>query len=170
MNIQEMPFERLVELHHPLILHVLRSVHIYREHDIYYQVGLIGLWEAQTRFNTEKGSFSTFAFSTIRGKVLASLSKENQFHDRNLTTQYDSQLDVIDESAEVEIEEDILTTYCEGLSENQLKWVKGKFIEDKKNKDIALEHGVTEQAVKSWGREAMKKLRQNIEEMDSSIT
>lgn len=158
MNVKEMPFEQLVELYHPLVLKVIQSLHIYKDHEVFYQVGLIGLWEAQTRFIPEKGSFSTFAFSTMKGRILDSLKKDTRFYERHQTVDSE-ELDIADVNASTDIDDDILETYCVGLSENQRKWVRGKIIEDKKLKDIANEFGVTEQAVKSWGREALKKLR-----------
>lgn len=161
-----MSFEELVEVHRPLILHILKTLHIYKDHDNYYQVGLVGLWEAQSRYNSEKGAFSTFAFSIIRGRVLSSLTKENQFYTRFLPTEHDEQLDSSEESSELNLEEDILTTYCLDLTENQRKWIIGKIIQDKKIKDIALEHSVTEDAVKTWRREALKKLRKTVAGMD----
>ncbi|WP_193534016.1 sigma-70 family RNA polymerase sigma factor [Cytobacillus luteolus] len=167
LDIQKMSFDELVEVHRPLILHVLKTLHIYKDHEVYYQVGLVGLWEAQSRYNPEKGAFSTFAFSIIRGRVLSSLTKENQFYTRYQPTEHEEQLDAAyDESSEIKPEEDILTTYCFDLTENQRKWVIGKIIEDKKIKDIALEHGVTEDAVKTWRREALKKLRKTVAGMD----
>jgi RNA polymerase sigma factor (sigma-70 family) len=162
-----MSFEEVVEVHSPLILHILKTLHVYKDHEIYYQVGLVGLWEAQSRYNPDKGAaFATFAFSIIRGRILSSLTKENQYYTRFQPTEHEEQLDAFDESSEIKLEEDILTTYCSDLTENQRKWVVGKIIEDKKIKDIALEHGVSMEAVKTWRREALKKLRKTVAGMD----
>ncbi|WP_204524666.1 hypothetical protein [Litchfieldia alkalitelluris] len=46
---------------------------------------------------------------------------------------------------------------------NQRKWVQKRIIEDKRIVDIAKEEGVTSEAVKSWGKAAVKKMKRMVE-------
>ena len=66
-------------------------------------------------------------------------------------------------------ENELVSQYCEGLSHNQRKWVQKKIIEDKRVTDIAKEEGVSTEAVKSWGKEALKKIRRNFDRVQSSL-
>nr|WP_309098394.1 sigma factor-like helix-turn-helix DNA-binding protein [Fredinandcohnia onubensis] len=59
-------------------------------------------------------------------------------------------------------EVDLIELYGEKLTKNQVKWVQGRIIEDKSYKEIAIEHGVTVESVKSWGKQAVKNLREII--------
>lgn len=46
-----------------MIYQIIRSLHIYKNEEEFYQIGLIGLWEAQQRFDEQKGRFFNFAYS-----------------------------------------------------------------------------------------------------------
>ncbi|MCA1031378.1 sigma-70 family RNA polymerase sigma factor [Bacillus timonensis] len=167
MCIRELPFEELEKEYKPILIKVMKSLNLYRDFDSFYQVALIGLWEAQMRFNEERGTrFSTFAFTTVRGKLLDELNKENKYYDHAQPLSDEILSEIVDTQADVPLEEEIVTLYSKDLSPNQLKWFTGKFIEDKKLADIAREEGVTVEAVKSWGREAKKKIRRNALEME----
>lgn len=141
----------------------MKKLHLYRDHEAFYQIGLIALWEAHCRFDPKKGGFSTFAYSTIRGRLLEYLTKENQFYDRfcqGLPSEEGFHLE--DPNPNLPFESDTMEHYCTGLSDNQRKWVQKRIIEDKRIIDIAKEEEVTTDAVKSWGRAAIKKMRMNI--------
>ncbi|WP_189655210.1 sigma-70 family RNA polymerase sigma factor [Bacillus sp. HNG] len=156
-----MEFEELVEQYKPLIFRVIKRLRLYGDKDTFYQIGLIGLWDASTRFDLEKGvEFSTFAYSTIRGKLLDHLKKEARYRERYQPTGELIFLSLTDSSMGNSL--DLIEEYGEGLTDNQKKWVQGRIIEDKSYKAIADEHGVTVDSVKSWGRQAVKKLRKII--------
>ncbi|MDR4890108.1 sigma-70 family RNA polymerase sigma factor [Fredinandcohnia sp. QZ13] len=156
-----MAFEELAEQYKPLIFQVIKSLRLYGDKETFYQIGLIGLWEASTRFAPEKGvEFSTFAYSTIRGKLLDHLKKEALHRERCQPT---GELLILSPTEGSNgYSPDLIEEYSEGLTDNQVKWVQGRIIEDKSYKEIADEHGVTVESVKSWGRQAVKKLRKII--------
>ncbi|MEH7235353.1 sigma-70 family RNA polymerase sigma factor [Bacillus sp. JJ1562] len=156
-----MEFEELAEQYKPLIFQVIKSLRLYGDRETFYQIGLIGLWEASTRFDSGKDArFSTFAFSTIRGKLLDHLKKEARYQEHCQPLGEQIFLKIADFSDGYSV--DLIEEYGEGLTENQVKWIQGRIIEDKNYKEIAAEHGVTVESVKSWGRQAIKKLRQII--------
>lgn len=145
-----------------MIHHIIRSLSLYKEIDQYYQTGLIALWEASRSFNHEAGTaFSTYAYATIRGRLLTQLKKETEFAERHLANENQSILErtTITENP---LSTMIIASYCEGLSESQTKWVMAHFIEQKKTSEIAQESGVSKETVKTWRKEALKRMRGRI--------
>ncbi|MDP4171531.1 MAG: sigma factor, partial [Bacillota bacterium] len=60
-------FEELSEQYTPMIHKIMNTLHIFKNKEEFYQLGLIALWEANERFDPQKGSFTTFAYSYIKG-------------------------------------------------------------------------------------------------------
>lgn len=156
-----MEFEVLAERYTPLIFQVIKRLQLYGDRETFFQIGLIGLWEASTRFDPDKGvEFSTFAYSTIRGKLLDHLKKEVRYQE-HCQPSGEQLFNNIADGADY-FSTDIIELYGRNLTENQVKWVQGRIIEDKSYKEIAEEHGVTVESVKSWGKQAIKKLRKTV--------
>jgi RNA polymerase sigma factor (sigma-70 family) len=147
-----------------IIKSAIKDLHIYKNLDEYYQEGLIGFWEAYERFDPTKGaSFRTFAYRTIRGKLLTYLkrAKRNEDHEAVLS---DTVIEITaDVQTEAPFESEIISRYCIGLTDAQKKWVYKSFIEDKGPMQIAGEEGVSLETVKSWRRYALQKMKRNIE-------
>lgn len=163
----DVPFEILEEEFKPLVLTVMKSLSLYRELDTFYQIGLIGLWEASTRFVPEKGvQFSTFAYTTIRGKLLDQLKRERRYTEFHQAIGEEHTSTLIDNHIDQPFEDEWINVYSKQLTTNQLKWLKGRIIEDKSNQEIATEHNVTVEAVKSWAKSAKKKLRAMMSECE----
>ncbi|WP_010677071.1 sigma-70 family RNA polymerase sigma factor [Bacillus timonensis] len=153
-----MEFEELAEQYKPLIFQVIKNLRLFGDKETFYQIGLIGLWEASTRFDPRKGvEFSTFAFSTIRGKLLDHVKKEVRYKEHCQLSGEELFMQVADGSGSYST--NLIEAYGKGLTDNQVKWVQGRIIEDKSYKEIAAEHGVSVESVKSWGKQAVKKLR-----------
>jgi RNA polymerase sigma factor (sigma-70 family) len=106
--------------------------------------------------------FQTFAYKTIRGKLLTHLKRAVKKEECELTFTESMQETTIDEQAPIPFEVEHLSSYCEGLSEAQKKWVYKAFLEDKEPKQIAAEEGVRLETVKTWRRYALQKIRSNI--------
>ena len=77
-------FDELVEQFTPMIYHVIRSLNIYKNEDEFYQTGVIALWEAHQRFDPDKGKFSTYAYSYMKGKMMTELTKHTRVEERNV--------------------------------------------------------------------------------------
>jgi len=152
-------FEELVEQYTPMIHRILQSLMIYRNKDEFYQTALIGLWEAQKGFNAEKGNFTNYAFSYIKGKLLLELTKSSRYEAGNVYPKEEYWEMVEGGCSELPLEVETLLSYCDGLSEKEIKWVAATFVEDLSVKEIAVREGVSVSAVKQWKVSALKKLR-----------
>ncbi|WP_246942814.1 sigma-70 family RNA polymerase sigma factor [Bacillus pinisoli] len=159
----EFSFEQVVEKESWLIKSVIKNLHIYKELDDYYQEGLIGLWEAYQRYDSSIGaSFRTFAYYTIRGKLLTRLKKRKKQEDREATLSDAVTETLIDEWANQPFELETVLSYCRDLTESQRKWVLMTIIEGKRPREIAEEEQVSIETVKSWRRYALQKMRKNM--------
>ncbi|WP_017756520.1 sigma-70 family RNA polymerase sigma factor [Calidifontibacillus oryziterrae] len=156
---QNQSFEEVLQQFEPLVKKQISALRIYKNHDEFFQIGLIGLWEAYCRYNPEKGPFPPFAQATVRGKLLTHIKKENR-HAEHQAELSDEMLEVVaDPSPSQMLEREIVLSYCHGLTANQRKWVIYGIIENKKPKEIAELEGVPVSHVKVWRRDALQKLR-----------
>lgn len=152
----------------PMVKKQILSLQVYKNQEEFFQIGLIGLWEAYQRFDPEKGPFPAFAQKTVRGKMQQHMKERSRFEQRN-TTISDEMLEFIeDPKLDLPLERETILSYCEGLSEKQLTWVKYAIIENRKIREIAEIEGVDAERIKSWRREALKKMLKNYQEIHSS--
>lgn len=154
-------FEHVAEAYKPMIFSIMRKLHITKEYDEYYQLGLIALWEAYQNFQPDKGSFSSFAYKKIYWKIVSNLRKQ-------LRTQSNECL-MAEESpylsaSSYKNQYDFYTTLesiLHDLTPLQKAWVTGYIYEGKSLKEIAQEQGVSVGAVKQWRIKTLQKLRKN---------
>ena len=160
VNIKDLPFEEVLKRFEPVIKKQLLQLRIYKDHEEYYQIGRIALWHAFDRFNPERGNFSTYAISSIRGYMLNHLNKENLFNERHC---FDS-TDVIGNIADTgtPIEKDQLEPYLQYLSSREKTWAYETFVLGKKQQEIAADYNVSVHTVKGWRKSALAKLRKAI--------
>jgi len=160
---QEETFEKVLHRYESMIKKQLISLNIYKNHDEFFQIGRIALWEACLRYDPNKGNFSSFAYVTVRGKMLEHLRKENRYEQRNRLTMEMKQLDRPDRQAENMLDKEIFLSYLAPLSEKQKIWAKESIVNQKTPSEIAREYGTSAEAVKSWRKEALKTLRKKAE-------
>lgn len=144
-----------------MIHRIIRSLNLYKDTDSYYQIGLIALWEASLQYNPNKGSFVSYVYTTIRGRMLHHLHKEGTFSRRHASFDDPSLLE-IEEEHHPPLEADIIASYCEHLAESEAKWVKAHFLEDKTIHEIAAAEKVSIDTVKTWKKRALRKLRDKL--------
>ncbi|WP_181833167.1 sigma-70 family RNA polymerase sigma factor [Bacillus taeanensis] len=161
MNRNNCSFEKLVNAYEPMIKKQIRSLNIHSNHDTYYQLGLIGLWEAYERFDPEKGKFSTFAITTVRGKMLSELKKDTKYLEHHHVEDYTTSLTAVDEQALIPLENEIIEAYLTGLNQGERKWVQLGILNGMKIKEIAAQEGTPYETVKSWRKSALRKMREN---------
>lgn len=148
-------FLEVLEQYEKLIKNQIKSLNIYKNYDEYYQIGLIALWKAWKNYDDSKGKFSAYAYVTVRGSILEKLRKEAQYEER---------FPILDEQMTGSYLEDFLEkvlfeSYLTTLTEKQKTWVIEAIYNGKTLAQIASEYETTVEAVKSWRKEALKKLR-----------
>ncbi|OAT80893.1 RNA polymerase subunit sigma-24 [Bacillus sp. MKU004] len=156
-------FESVVYQYRNMIHKIIHSLHIYKNQDDFYQIGLVALWEAHQRFLPEKGEFAPFAYTYIKGRILTSLTSERRNDEKNVV-QEEEFWDQIKEEMKIEaLPKEIVNSYCSGLTENQKKWVQYTCLYMLTVREIAELEGVSLSAVKKWRQGAKNKIKSNIE-------
>ncbi|MEH7331226.1 sigma-70 family RNA polymerase sigma factor [Neobacillus drentensis] len=152
-------FEKLVEQYQPMIQKIINSLHLYKNKDEFYQQALIALWEASRRFNPEKGSFTNYAYSYIRGHLLMELGKSYRDSERNLYPKEEFWTAIEDDHSACPMEKETLLTYCSTLTPNQRKWVRDSVFYGFSIREIAEREKVSVSAVKQWRTGAREKIK-----------
>jgi RNA polymerase sigma factor (sigma-70 family) len=156
-------FEKLATKYEPMIYKIIHSLRIYKDWEEYYQIGLIGLWEASTRFDPTKGNFMNYAYSIVKGKMLTEMTKSRLHEERNIYAKEEFWEYIEDSNSEMTLEENLLLSYCETLSKKQLKWLLYTLIYNLTVREIAEKEGVSISAVKAWRTEAREKMKSRMD-------
>ncbi|MFK9092468.1 sigma-70 family RNA polymerase sigma factor [Bacillus salipaludis] len=162
-------FEKLAEQYKPMIFKIIHSLHIYKDQEEYYQLGLIALWEANRNFDARKGKLASYAYMYIKGYLLMELKKCRKSEEKNLYPNEEFWSVMEDHSSFCPLEEETLRSYCIGLTPNQTKWVIYMALYDLSSSEIAALEQVSVSAVKGWragAREKIKRLMMDKNQMD----
>lgn len=149
-----------------MIQKIINSLHLYKNKDEFYQQALIALWEASRRFNPDKGSFTNYAYSYIRGHLLMALRKSHRDSERNLYPGEEFWAAFEDDYSVCPLEKETLLTYCSTLTPSQRKWVLDFVLYGFSIREIAEREKVSISAVKQWrlgAREKIKDLMLSVE-------
>ncbi|GAA0317488.1 hypothetical protein GCM10008967_05070 [Bacillus carboniphilus] len=155
-------FEMLIQNYEPMIYKIMKTLNVYQRKEEFYQTGLIALWEAYQKFDAYKGSFSTFAYSYIRGRMLRDLQRNIRDEERNVYPKEEFWSMIEDDDADplMQANGNILALCNEcHLTKLQRKWVEYTCIHMLSVREIAEVEGVSISAVKRWKKEAKEKLR-----------
>ncbi len=153
-------FDTILEQYKPMIHKIINSLNIYKNKDEFYQIGIIALWEAFKKFEEKNGSFTGYAFTTIRGRILTELTRHSKENISTVNPSEEYWNAIEDESPFSPLEDEIILSYCKGLTESQTKWVVYSFINMMTIQEISHMEQVSISAVKKWRRGALEKLRQ----------
>lgn len=159
-------FAELAKQYEPMIWKVIHSLHIYKNQEEYFQTGLIALWEANNRFIEGKGSFSGFAYSYIKGRIQTELTSSSRYESRNVYPKEEFWGTLKEESPDRALETEFILSFCEGLTENQQKWVLYTALDFLSVREIAEKEHVSISAVKAWRKGAKEKLKGQLEFID----
>jgi RNA polymerase sigma factor (sigma-70 family) len=152
-------FEELSAKYEPMIYKIIHSLHVYKNWEEYFQIGLIGLWEASLRFDPTKGSFTNYAYTMVRGKILTEMTKSTLHEQRNVYAKEEFWECMEDPNATLPLENNLLLSYSETLSKNQYKWLLYTVIHNLSVKEIAEKESVSISAVKAWRAGAREKIK-----------
>ncbi|HEK9101226.1 sigma-70 family RNA polymerase sigma factor [Bacillus pfraonensis] len=150
-------FTEAVTLYEKMIKNQMKKLCLYRDYEEYYQCGLIGLWKAYEKYEEEKGTFSAYAFVTVRGYLLEKLKKENRFQKRHT---FASQ-EILQNVCGIEVSSEI-QDFMGLLDEEEKHIIVERFYAGKKIHEIAEETGMTYHQVRWVYRQAIKKMRAEI--------
>jgi RNA polymerase sigma factor (sigma-70 family) len=153
-------FDDLVIQYKPMIQKIMHSLHIYKNQQEFYQTGLIALWEASQTFEERKGTFSNYAYTSIKGKMLSEMTQNNHYKEKNILPPKEDFWERIEgQDSSLFLEKETIQTYCEGLTEKEATWVMESYINQLSIKEIAESENVTVSAVKQWKLGALRKLK-----------
>lgn len=143
-----------------MIQKIMHSLHIYKNQQEFYQTGLIALWEASQTFEERKGTFSNYAYTSIKGKMLSEMTQNNHYKEKNILPPNEEFWERIEgQDSSLFLEKETIQTYCEGLTEKEATWVMESYINQLSIKEIAESENVTVSAVKQWKLGALRKLK-----------
>lgn len=155
-------FEQMAKQYEPMIHKIIRSLNIYKNKEDYFHIGLVALWEAAEAFDSEKGKFTNYAYSYVKGQILNEMNRINRFEERSIHPK-EEYWDSVEETNEVHpLELDFLLSYCEELTEKETKWVIYTCIDFLSIREIAEKENVSLSAVKQWRSGAKKKLKEQL--------
>lgn len=159
-------FEEVASQYDPLIKSVIRKLHFYKNSEEMYQIGLIALWEAYEKFNPEKGSFGGYAKAVVKGRMLTALRKSRVYDERHVFAKPTEAgghdfMEIADPTRVMPLEKETIALYLQGLSVRQLYWVEQALLQGKKTREIAEGERVSQNTVRTWKKEALKKMRVN---------
>src|SRR5689334_10504055 len=109
-RILRMEFEQLATEYSNMIHSIIHSLRIYKNHDEFYQVGLIALWEGSQHYDEQKGIFAPYIYKFIRGKLLTTLKKEKNLDDRYVYPENEDGFNLTHEDTVLEME-DLLSNF-----------------------------------------------------------
>ncbi|MFS0576589.1 sigma-70 family RNA polymerase sigma factor [Sporosarcina sp. 179-K 3D1 HS] len=153
-------FEKVLQQYEPMISATIRQLHIYRDFEQFRQAGRIALWQAWTRFDSEKGNFTPFAHRSIRGALLDEMKRENRFFESSVPIE-DEHLEFlqVNEQAPPTPWTDNLSEAIEQLQPEEGKLLHWLFVDQLTQAECARRIGITVAGVKKRRERVLAKLR-----------
>ncbi len=153
-------FETLYDTKQHLIYGALRYLKIYRNKDDYYQIGVLALWEASLHFDETKGTFDTYAYSMILGRLKTALTKANRYESRARSFEpADLSQMSYENTTDLDLQQLLFESYTMYLTPKQANVILERFLYNHDVKTVAKKLGISENAVKNRTRDAMITLR-----------
>jgi RNA polymerase sigma factor (sigma-70 family) len=153
-------FEQLAAQYEPMIYDIIRGLNIYKNNEEFHQLGLIALWQAWKNHDEEKGAFLSYAYSTVKGKMMLELTRQTKEIDRYVYPEADF-WEIIEDTSSASrsaITQELFNK-CGMLSDNQLKWLQYTLCDQLSVRQIAEKERVSLSAVKNWRQGAREKLK-----------
>jgi RNA polymerase sigma factor (sigma-70 family) len=172
--IQKFTFEEIFNLNEKRIHYYINRLHIQDNNEDFYEEGLFALWNAYETYEPDKGPMATYFNYTIKNRLIDRIRKENStvkklehyklenkylYDDGNYICGQASNTSIPCKEGTSMPNTQLWEQLETHLSMKQWKWVKYHIIEELSMKEIARKENVSVEAVKSWGKEVRKKLR-----------
>ena len=173
-------FEDIFKQNEKRIHYHIHKLGIRDPHQEYFVEGIYALWTAYKKFEPNKGPMSTYFNYTIRNRLIDMIRKEEREREKKVrmldeaVIKFDSGNRNVRKNMLIQDEwneamdrnimlEEVMDKLPSILTENQMKWVIGFCLGGLTVQELAEREGVSEDAVKSWGREARMKMRRLVE-------
>ena len=167
-------FEEIYKQNKRRIHYHIHKLNIRDPHQDFFQEGLVALWNAYETHEQDKGPMATYFNYTIRNRLIDKVrqesrqvnNKEKFIHQRkqelengNRFKSSETEYPMVDTEGITIEDEQLWNSLKENLTNNQWKWVHYFIIKEMPIKEIAHLENKSEEAVKSWGKQVRKKLR-----------
>ncbi|WP_230321473.1 sigma-70 family RNA polymerase sigma factor [Planococcus salinarum] len=151
-------FIEVEEQYAPLISALIRKMHIYRDYEVYRQVGKVALWQAWSRFDGDKGDFTPYAFRSVHGAMLDELAREGRYAKLFLLSEGSHF-----EELEMPVQEEKLPEWVAGipLKEKERRLLHELFVEDKGIKQLAELYGISVAGMKKKKARLLEKIKES---------
>lgn len=142
----------------PMISALIRKMHIYRDYEVYRQVGKVALWQAWSRFDGDKGDFTPYAFRTVHGAMLDELAREGRYA-KLFQLSEGGHFDEL----EMPVQDEKLPEWLAGvpLREKERKLLNELFVEDKGVKQLAALYGISVAGMKKRRARLLEKIKES---------
>ncbi|MYL55898.1 sigma-70 family RNA polymerase sigma factor [Virgibacillus halodenitrificans] len=154
-------FEQIYQQNKRRIHYQIHRLNIDDPHQEFFQEGLTAMWHAYEKYDPDKGPMATYFNYTIRKRLLDEIRKQKRnqtlpipplLHEPHTPCPSSSVTDLLLDNHQ------LCNQIKSHLTEKQWKWLYYAILKDMPYKDIAIQENTTTDAVKSWGRQARKKL------------
>ncbi|MEC5425299.1 sigma-70 family RNA polymerase sigma factor [Virgibacillus sp. C22-A2] len=162
-------FEDFYQQNKRRIHYQIHKLNIHDPHKEYFQEGLCAMWNAYQTYQPDKGVLSTYFNYTIRNRIIDLLRQQNNYLKHIQTSFQDNTIESLNSSNNpILLSSQIHTTFLDNsplwkqiksqLTLNQWKWIYYAVIVGMSLKQLSIQENTTVEAVKSWARQARKKL------------
>lgn len=171
-NKQELTFEEIFKQNERRIFYQIHKLGLQDPHQEFFVEGIYAMWTAYKSYQPDKGPMSTYFNYVIRNRLIDMIRKADRERKNQETVMQEEKTRMVSGNRDVKTgipieKHDGITLENEGileelgsqLSENQMKWVEGRVL-GLSTREIAEREGVSVDAVKSWGREVRRKVRE----------
>ncbi|WP_075618929.1 sigma-70 family RNA polymerase sigma factor [Paenisporosarcina indica] len=151
-------FEQLLDQYEPMIYSCMRKLHIYKNQDLFAQVGRVGLWHAWQRYDESKGDFAPFAYRSIYGSLLDELKKASKEENHIPTEHQILELIANPQMSHSDWSEGVLVALSQ-LNRKEKQLIQLLFIDCCSLDEVALHVGISKAGVKKRRERTLEKLK-----------
>lgn len=152
-------FDEVLKAYEPMIYSSLRRLRIYKDHEQFIQAGRIGLWQAWTRYQEERGEFAPFAYRSIYGVMLDELKKSYVYDHQSSPTEDDILERFISSAVKRYVAIDGIQEAIDVLNIDEQKLIQLLFLEGYTLDEVAIRMGLSKSGVKKKRERTLVKLR-----------
>lgn len=172
MNTMKFSFEEVFRQNENRIYYHLQKLGIKDYHNEFYVEGMYAMWIAYKKYQPDKGPLSTYFNYHIRNHLIDTLrqrTRQQENFEKLTIEKYktvyhgnrhgDTKMPIVDSSGIDLEDEKYWRSISSCLSGKQRKWLYYHIIQNMPLFEIAEMENTSVEAVKSWGKEARRKLR-----------